>query len=327
MTTSLLGPGGANTATVSFASNTRTVWVEWSADAADTAETALELRAQPANPAVPAPPPDRVKVKATETLVVLISGHTQNGANDDDPQTAPERPSKGSGMRKLESALRNPKVGFTNVRLWSEDPGNKGKGAAITTTWCGGGRPEEGVLGTHAKVIYNDIVLFIQDANAHNRVPNIALIGYSHGGGLVHLISMALFDRWQDDIEFDYNLTFTAYIDAIKHPNEWVPFGDDGLLTPETTLPVRTGYHVNYFQSNDRDNGIEEPNGAQTQPAGSLKIHENYDLDWPKESIDHGGDGGIHNANSVLITGAQDNQGQYKYRSILQHIKLAHGMQ
>jgi uncharacterized delta-60 repeat protein len=325
MTAPLLGNNGILSIPLTFTGATMTVWVEWRADAADPSETALELRAQPAAPGTPAPKPDRVRIEATETLVVLISGHTQNGSNDEDPNTKPEDPSQGSGMRKLEQALRHPQVKLTNVKLWSEDPGNKGPLAFSNVQLCGGGAPDEGeILGGHAKVIYNDIVKYITDANNHGKLPNIALVGYSHGGGLVFLIASLLADKWLNDVQFDYHLTFTGYIDAIKHPNGIDPFSEEnGLLTPETRIPPRTEYHVNYCQTHDR--GVNnEPNGALMQ--GFPALHENIDLDWPKESIDHGGKGGIHQDDMVLKGELLDAEGRVKWRGIMPHMKAAHGI-
>jgi hypothetical protein len=59
---------------------------------------------------------------------------------------------------------------------------------------------------------------------------------------------------------------------------------------------------------------------------GFPALHENIDLDWPKESIDHGGKGGIHQDDMVLKGELLDAEGRVKWRGIMPHMKAAHGI-
>ena len=112
-----------------------------------------------------------------DALVVLISGHTQNGGNDNDKDpdntTSPLQPSLGAGIRKLEPLLEAAK--FKNRKLFSEDPGNASDAPwpeALNPTHCGDN------LVYIVTVIKNEIRI----AKEKGAILKLVLIGYSHGG-------------------------------------------------------------------------------------------------------------------------------------------------
>jgi hypothetical protein len=99
-------------------------------------------------------------------------------------------------------------------------------------------------------------------ANSINNrgVTNVALLGYSHGGGTVYNLSKRLYYdgrscEWYDkkvtfpdviDNNKSYNIVFTTYIDAIRN--------DRFTRTlPEKNRPLGSKYHVNQFQRNTKE--------------------------------------------------------------------------
>lgn len=87
---------------------------------------------------------------------------------------------------------------------------------------------------------------FDEIVNAVNNrgVEEIALLGYSHGGGSVyHLASRLAYDgdeEFQQRINKPYNLAFTSYIDAIQN---------NTLIDPraETSRPLESAFHLNHY--------------------------------------------------------------------------------
>jgi hypothetical protein len=117
----------------------------------------------------------------------------------------------------------------------------------------------------------------------------IALIGYSHGGGLAYLLSLQLAWHALIDSTFVYRLGFTAYIDAVLHPNDlgWSPAT---ALKPETRVPAFTEYHANYYESNQ--NLFWRPFGGRTVGENENErnvIKMQADFDNPIEAMDHAG--------------------------------------
>ena len=84
--------------------------------------------------------------------------------------------------------------------------------------------------------VYDEIVSAIQNRG----VTQIALYGFSHGGGSIYDLSERL-DANKGSIG-SFDLTFTAYIDGIENDS-------DVDLDAEERLPIGTGYHVNYYQA------------------------------------------------------------------------------
>jgi hypothetical protein len=220
------------------------------------------------------PATDRVKLKPSEVLVIVISGHTQNGANDEDPKTAPHQPSDSAGVRFLAAELRKPEHGFTNLIEFSEDPGNKKK----DTDW---NVIDQQHCGETLVAILGEIDRQLRPSNL-NKPKGIALIGYSHGGGLAWEVS-----RWIDDRNYPIDVVFSAYIDAVKNPVVEKPPGHPTPI-PEERVPINSPYHVNYFQSKENPVALGLlPNGTKSVHLQQGIIKENKDLDDQKNIISH----------------------------------------
>lgn len=251
-----------------------------------------------------AAPADEVKDKANvdvdDVLVVLISGHTQNGGNDNDKPggdtTDDFEPSIDAGIRTLADRLHA--AGFKRQRLFSEDPGN-----AKDTPYP---NPLDTVsCGLNRDLIVNEVKTQIANAKRDGRKLRLALIGYSHGGGLLDWVAEDLADPAKNPDKDWYTLGFTAYIDAVDLPGK----------AAERDLPVRTAYHVNYYQS-EQPLVVElfEPNGTATDgPTPPIQVNQNLDVDasgGKKDVIDH--------------SGIDDNE-PIVHRGIWQHIRKAFG--
>jgi hypothetical protein len=84
--------------------------------------------------------------------------------------------------------------------------------------------------------VYDEIVSAVQDRG----VQNIAIYGFSHGGGSIYDLSERL-DANKASIGA-FNIAFTGYIDSIENDS-------DTDLAPEVRRPIGSGHHVNYYQS------------------------------------------------------------------------------
>lgn len=82
----------------------------------------------------------------------------------------------------------------------------------------------------------NSYNLIIESINYGN-VTNVAILGYSHGGGSTYLLAKRIMDN-----NINVNVSFTAYIDAIMQP-----FTNSSA---ERRIPCRSKVHVNYYQRN-----------------------------------------------------------------------------
>ena len=110
----------------------------------------------------------------------------------------------------------------------------------------------------------------IKSAVNKRRVDMVALIGYSHGGGSVYNVSKRL-----NDDSINYDLGFTAYIDAISQPL----FNTQA----ETRRPCNSTYHVNYFQVVQIGDSPYLLSGASCTPPGA-GYEENVDTPTPTKS-------------------------------------------
>jgi hypothetical protein len=81
----------------------------------------------------------------------------------------------------------------------------------------------------------------IQIQNCH--VDHVALVGHSHGGGDVYIISNLL-NTARATLEA-FTINFTGYVDAIKH--DFITNAD-----PEVRYPPSSLYHWNYYQRQSR---------------------------------------------------------------------------
>jgi hypothetical protein len=156
---------------------------------------------------------DTVQFHTFTSLTVVLGGFTQVPSIPTDPN---------HGMFLIADELY--RQGF-DVLKFDEDEVSDG----IT----GGGNAGEGIP-------YDEI------ANAVNNrlVEEVALLGYSQGGGSVYNLS-----QWLDHQNFlgdigPYNLVFTAYVDAVR---------DDGPFA-EDRLPTNTLWHLNLYQNADTSN-------------------------------------------------------------------------
>jgi uncharacterized delta-60 repeat protein len=205
-------------------------------------------------------PEAKAEVADPDVYVVMISGHTQNGGHDVDPEngppTAAEHAATDSGIYKLAKDIREAKY---EVVTFSEDPGND-----KDTPWPDVGDPFH--CGANKQTIADHIKDKIAQAKKRQRVLQVALIGYSHGGGTAYWVADYLSKPANNpDISF-YNLKFTGYIDAVRIP----------LKNEEDRFPPGSDYHVNFCQT-ETDGKEWEPEGKKT--AGDGPIYCNVDLD------------------------------------------------
>jgi len=84
--------------------------------------------------------------------------------------------------------------------------------------------------------VYDEIVSAVQNRG----VTELALYGFSHGGGSIYDLSERL-EANKGSIG-DFDIPFTAYIDSVENDS-------DADLDAEVRLPVGTAYHVNYYQA------------------------------------------------------------------------------
>jgi subtilisin-like proprotein convertase family protein len=94
---------------------------------------------------------------------------------------------------------------------------------------------ENNVASDGSGAVYDEIVNAVQNRG----VTSVALYGFSHGGGSLYDLTERL-QANQASIG-DFEIVFTAYIDAIENDS-------DVDLDSETRLPLGTQYHVNYYQ-------------------------------------------------------------------------------
>ncbi len=85
---------------------------------------------------------------------------------------------------------------------------------------------------------FNEVV----NAVNYRGVTQVSIMGYSHGGGSTYMLSEQLANT--DLIVNPYSVPFTAYVDAIRQP----------LINflPETRRPLRSNFHSNQYQTNDK---------------------------------------------------------------------------
>lgn len=89
----------------------------------------------------------------------------------------------------------------------------------------------------------------IVNAVNNRGVTEVALHGYSHGGGTVYNVAWRLDNNYaaSDGSTINdpasYDLVFTSYIDGIRN-------GNPGLALPERRRPLESDYHLNQYQRN-----------------------------------------------------------------------------
>ena len=89
--------------------------------------------------------------------------------------------------------------------------------------------------------------MLVNALNNHGQ-SNVALAGYSHGGGTVYNVAWRLHNNYADTngntVAQPYKLVFTSYIDAIYNDSFFNPTG-------EYRRPLGSMFHVNQYQDND----------------------------------------------------------------------------
>ena len=231
-----------------------------------------------------------------DALVVLISGHSQNGANNGSDETSAEDMANDCGFWLLADKIKAAGFAENNVLKFSEDPGNDKRDPLTTNA-------NDAACHKNLDHIVGEVKVRIQNAKDQQNQPftlNIAVIGYSHGGGLAWRVVNDLKDP-QKNPHQNFRIFLTGYVDAIEAP----------LIDDENDLPLSTRYHVNYYQT--EGTALQDtPKGGVTDPGplvpGDTIFQEN--LDRNGDAIDHWGDNGI------------DRSG-YVHDEIVKHIKRA----
>jgi hypothetical protein len=103
--------------------------------------------------------------------------------------------------------------------------------------------------------LYGVIHTEVSNAIVRRGVSNVAIIGYSHGGGATHDLAETLagenLGSWQ--------LSFTAYIDAVAEPAAGI----------EDQRPTNSVYHVNYYQTPHTFEDLWLGGGPMQNPPGA----------------------------------------------------------
>lgn len=86
-------------------------------------------------------------------------------------------------------------------------------------------------------VAYNEVVRAIEK----RKVYNVAILGYSHGGGATYLLATNLYFDTIFSPYLSLTIPFTAYIDAVAKQSE-------SDTTAEWRRPKGTEYLLNYYQ-------------------------------------------------------------------------------
>jgi hypothetical protein len=216
-------------------SHGQTVWLEYTSQTHTVAtNTQLQLTTREATFSAT----DTVVLHSFQSVVIAIAGNTQEPTQFNDPNV---------GVYAVAGSLYN--QGY-DVQIYAHHQVSK------ATKTIGKGQ------------IYDDTVTAVLKRN----VNNVAIIGYSWGGGATYNLSNAL-KKTSTLAPAGYKLVYTAYIDAIRH----------GSITSETRKPVGTLYHDNIYQRKDfapRGNKVTGANlnlNVTTTSWGSLLRHVTVD--------------------------------------------------
>lgn len=208
------------------------LWVEYvSQTHTAAANTTLTLTASDSTTGTTAV--DSVVLHSFQSVVIAIGGNSQDPRNFGDPRL---------GVFTLGGTLYE--SGY-DVHLYSHDQiQTNGRGAA-----------------------YNEVVSAVLNRNADN----VAIIGYSWGGGATYDLSAALYAN-SSLAPAGYRLQYTAYVDAIRHYS----------LSAETRKPVGTQSHDNFYQRRDwllKGNSVAGANNINvTQTSwGQSLVHTTLD--------------------------------------------------
>ncbi len=115
---------------------------------------------------------------------------------------------------------------------------------------------EDFVSGNGSGVVYNDVVEAIQERG----VTQVAIVGFSHGGGSTYDLAARLNANRASIGTFD--IRYTAYIDGIENDSNFD-------LNSETRLPPTSAFHVNLYQSNF----LSFPIWGDSVPGADIDLH------------------------------------------------------
>jgi len=114
-----------------------------------------------------------------------------------------------------------------------------------------------------AGATYNEVVNSIQ----HRSVSQVAIFGFSHGGGSTYLLA-DLLNTHRDTIG-TFTIPFTAYIDAVEDTF----MGD---MNQEHRRPTSSAYHVNYYQEGSVADGWLDGGPIDYPPGADYEINVDY---------------------------------------------------
>jgi hypothetical protein len=116
---------------------------------------------------------------------------------------------------------------------------------------------------------YQEILSAIED----REVGQVAIFGYSHGGGATRDLAQSLVDN-SSNLVNAFTLPFMAYIDAVENT--------DVNPGPEAIRPPRTLFHANYYQTRGPNpffcsNSGDLFSGTSIVPAAQFECHVTSD--------------------------------------------------
>jgi len=187
---------------------------------------------------------ERLVYKPFNSVVIVLGGRAQQPAD----------PIQNDTHGIFQWAIDRYREGY-NVYMYNESDSNPG------------------VIGA----TYMDLVNSINN----HRTINIAIVGYSYGGGSTFVLSERVNDNVDDvliDIMQAFNVVLTGYVDAIQDQS-WT-------ATAERRRPWLSQYHVNFFQ---RNTWVPPINGAATDIIFAMESDqaENHHIDPNGNRIDH----------------------------------------
>jgi len=176
---------------------------------------------------------DRLVFHSFQSIVVAIGGNTQDPTKVGDPNLGTFTMGRTLYTKGYDAYL------FAHDQIQST-----GRGAA-----------------------YDEVVNAVLKRN----VDNVAIFGYSWGGGATYELSVGLAAN-ASLATAGYKLQYTAYVDAIRH----------GSITAETRKPASTALHDNYFQRRDlllRGSSVTGANNVNVNKTtwGSSLVHGTID--------------------------------------------------
>jgi hypothetical protein len=191
--------GATSERLVPFSSTVKsfTYWVEWTNTAPGAQQAILTLEARSLATGNVLKSTS-IKFVPFTSVVIVLGGHGQDPDDPTDPN-----------FGTFQSAIDLYVDGY-DVHMYNENNVASGSG-----------------------VVYDEVVTAVQKRG----VSNLAIFGYSQGGGATYVLDSAL--TMNKAAIGNFSIVYTAYIDGVRHTGP----------SPEDRRPIGTGYHVNYWQS------------------------------------------------------------------------------